>query len=294
MSNFIRQVEVLIGPLTEGKGGNPAQALRLFSDGSRDGLRIAFRVQKSIISVPNYSTILFYNLNEDTRALLNNANLQITISAGWANSGKLPLIFSGGVLTSFSERQGADIVTRVNALTMGDTLSRAIGSFTFKSGMYVADCLLKVMSTADGVKIDTSAIKISTDKVSKGGISFAGQVKDLLDMMGRQYGFSWSIQDGIFQAVGDNVTLPGNPVVLNGNDGSLISANPLLAGPLQITRGVRIKAILQPHVTVGKTVTVVNSANPGLDNDYKIHLIDFQGDTFSNDWFVDIQSLFTF
>lgn len=292
MNNFLRQVEILIGPLTEGSNGNPAQAMRLFSDGSRNGLRIAFHVQKSIMSTPNFSTISIWNLNEDTRALLNNRNFQITVNAGWSNSAKLPLIFSGGILSSFSERQGPDIVTRINALTMGDTLSKSILSLKYKSGTYIATCLLNIMSQVNGVKYDLAKVNISKDKVGTGGISFAGQAKDLLDMMGRQYGFTWSIQDGIFQAVGDNSILSGDPVVLDGNNGTLINVLPILTGMLQLPKGVRIRASMQPFLTTGKLVTVVNSANSGLDNDYKIWQIDYQGDTFGNDWFIDIISIF--
>ena len=293
MSNSIRQIEVLIGPLSEGKGGNPAQALRLFSDGSRNGLRISFHIQKSNISIPNFSTIVFYNLNEDTRAVLTEAGKQIVVNSGWQSTDKLPLIFSGGILYSFSERQGADIVTRVMAMTMGDLLSQSIASFAFKSGTYVKDCLFKVIATANGIKIDASTIKISADKISKGGIAHAGPIKDLLDMMGRQYGFHWSIQDGVFQAVGDNVGLINSPILLNGNNGALISLSPLLVGPWQQIRGVRIKTPLQHNIHIDKTVTVVNSANPGLDNDYVVNVIDYSGDTFSNEWFMDIQALFT-
>lgn len=70
MENFGRQIEILIGPLEEGKGGDPSQALRIFSDGTQDALRVSFQIQKSAVSIPNASMITIWNLNEDTRALL--------------------------------------------------------------------------------------------------------------------------------------------------------------------------------------------------------------------------------
>ena len=293
MSNFIRQIEVLIGPVLEGKGGNTAQAMRLFSDGSRDGLRISFHIQKSNISIPNYSVITFYNLNENTSAVLNDARKQIIINAGWQSADKLPLLFSGGILYAYSERQGADIVTKVMAMTMGDLLSQTVKSFAFKSGMYVSDCLLSILAAMPDIKIDKSAIQqLSKNKVSKGGIAHAGPAKDILDMLGRQYGFNWSIQDGIFQVVGDNTAIVGTATLLDGNEGSLISLTPLLVGPWQQIRGVRIKTPLQHNIQIDKTVIVKNSANKFLDNTYIVNVADYSGDTFSNEWFVDIQALF--
>lgn len=306
MENFGRQIEVLIGPLEEGKKGDPAQALRIFSDGSQDALRISFQIQKSAVSIPNASMITIWNLNEDTRALLNTGKLAITVNGGWANGGKLPLLFVGGIVAAYSDREGADIVTRIMALTMGDALSCTVSSFTFKSGMYVVDCLMQTIGAIDGIVVDPNAVKINNDVISIGGLSFAGQVKDLLDILGRQYGFTWSIQDGIFYAIGDQTAArtaaalkpgtvaAGTPLILDGKEGALINLSPLLAGPLQIVRGVKIRTFVQPGLAVHAPVTVVNSVNSQLDNDYIMHTLDLRGDTFSNDWIADIQSLFTF
>ena len=301
MQNIGRAIEILIGPWEETNSNNdPSQALSVYSDGSQEGLRISFHINKNWNGATNASNILIYNLNEDTRTQINKRNMYITVSAGYKTDTKLSLLFTGGILSAYSERQGADIVTRIVAWDMGASLSTAIVSKTFSNGTKVINALMDTLKFWPGIKTDPTSVSINKDIVGVGGLSLAGQMKDALDTMGRQFGFTWSVQNGMFYARGDqtetsidtvNKTATQMATVLDGNFGSLISITPLLSGQLQAYVGARIKTFIQSGLEVYNYVSVINSVNKSLDNLYKIHVVDFRGDTFSDEWYCDIQAL---
>jgi hypothetical protein len=122
-----------------------------------------------------------------------------------------------------------------------------------------------------------------------GGFSFAGRAADALDALSGQYGFSWSVQDGTFQAIQDTRSVD-RIINISAKKRNLIHVAPILSGPMQIENGVSISALLDPRAIPGGRVHVESGLNPKLNGQYKIHTLDFAIDTHSPTFFMDVKS----
>jgi hypothetical protein len=290
MSNktYLRKAELLIWPSDESVQAGDDTALKIVSDGTREHLRMGFTVNKSIIGTPNSSQVLLYNLKKETRDFLRKPLLRCSLRVGWENYGLFE-IFNGGLVTATHQRQGADIITRIIMLTGITGSALGVTSKTFGAGTKLSDILKTLVSDLSGVQYDPNRVKIIDGEIKHQGISFAGSTRDFLDKLAMQYGFSWSIQDGVFQAIQDGQSF-GRNLLISTQAKTLFNVTPILNGPLQVQTGVCISAFLIPNLLPGDTVTVESEVNPQLNGIYMAHTITYCGDTFGNDWNMSIQA----
>lgn len=279
---YIRQVELTIGPLPDYMGGgDQAKAVRIFSDGSQNGLRVRFSIRKHIVSTASPSQIFLYNLSPATRRALHRSGTAMTLRAGWANTA-LPIIFSGGLLAATHQREGSDIVTTLISLP-GGGVSRSIVSRTDAGGTRLRDLVIDLAKQLPGVTIDPKLIDIRDVAIGAQGTSFAGPTSEYLDKLARVHGFSWTIVDGVFQAGDDRKSFPTGVVISSAN-GTLKRAEPMLMTPMQLQAGVTITSILNPWVQPGRDVKLISDLNPRLNGTYKAHTLAHSGDTHSSQW----------
>ena len=272
---FIRRVQLAVDG-----------ALSVMGDGSPDGLRITFNVTKTMLSPPNASEITVYNLTRGTRATIQRSLSRATLSVGYDNVG-MSMLARGSVLNVTSQRSGADVATKIRFLDGYAGQVGGITSQTLGAGTQVKDAVGTLAKQLPGVTVGT----IDVDgQLGSRGRSMSMPTKDALDSLATEYGFSWSIQDEVFQAVSDKRSLGGTFSI---GDGNLINASPLLTSPLQITTGVEIQAILNPNVKCGSSVKLTSTLNPKLNGTYKVHSVSYNGDTHTNQWVMTIQSFLT-
>ena len=286
-AHFGRRIILSVGPLEEWRGTDPGKGLEIVSDGTLNGLKVTCSLHKTIMGQPGASTISIWNLARDTREAIREGLTKVTVRAGWAN--EQPLIFQGSVSTVHSSRSGPDIVTRIGALPGYGALSQATCSQSFGPGMEIAEVVRNVASRLPGVNVDPAFISGVAGKLAGKGWSFAGSVRNALNQLASEFGFSWSIQDGIFQAVGDKAVLPGSMVELNGGRGGLISVSPLQGGQGEKQNGVAVRAIFIPGVIPGGSVRVKSEITPRLNGEYRVAKASYSLDTFSDDWSMDLE-----
>jgi len=287
---FLRQVELLIGPLSEWRGGgNQDQALRIYSDGTQDHLRVKFSIHKHLISTATPTVISVYNLSAGLRAALRKSEAQIVLNIGWENRG-LTQVFVGSLLAAVHERQGGDIVTNLISLAGFGGISRSVYSITYNNQTQISTIVKDFASQIPGIKIDPKLINIKGTTVRAQGWSFAGHTSEGLDRLARMFGFSWWINNGYFNALSDNKALQGGRVLISSKNGSLLKAEPMLASPMQKQAGTTIQSILNPDIEPGKLIQLESEVNPKLNGEYKVHTLSHSGDTFGNDWRSSIES----
>lgn len=258
------------------------------SDGTLEGLRVTGTFQKTLMGMPQPSQISIYNLSRDTRNAIKGSLTKITVEAGWNNT-DLRKVFQGSIMSSSSERNGPDIVTKLVALPGYGSLVRGVSSVTFGAGTPVSVAAQKLASDLPGMTVQGGNFQGVAGNIGPRGWSYAGATKDGLTRLGEEHGFSWSVQDGEVTAIGDRFML-GSYVELNGENGGLISIAPTLTGPMQIQSGVKIKALYVPGISAGHSIKVNSTLNPRLSGTYRIHTMSINIDAYSEAWTMDIES----
>lgn len=285
---WLRRLIITLGPLEEYKGAKSGDVIRLESDGTQNTLRVLCNIQKTVMGFPNPSTITIYNLSRETRSAIQRGLTKITIEAGWDNT-ELHKVFQGSVMSSISQKNGSDILTKLTCLQGYGAAIKSVASITYASGTSVKTAIKDLASKLPGISVSEANLKEVTGTFGRGGWSFAGSTKDALTELANEYGFSWTIEDGAIRAIGDKAKFEG-VVVLDGTEGGLILIVPTLQGPMQIQMGVKIKALYVPGVAPGATVRVRSSIDKSLDGDYRIHTASITLDTFADSWLMDLES----
>lgn len=283
---WIRKIIVTLGPLEEYKGASSGDIVQLVSDGSQNSLKITCAINKTVMGMPSPSTISIYNLSKGTRNSIKRSLTKITVEAGWYNT-EMHRVFQGSVVSAVHSRSGPDIVTKLTAIAGYGALTMSTASVTYAEGTPVSTAVKDLGAKLPGVSLGES--KEVTGEFGKGGWSFAGGTKDALTELANQYGFSWNVDDGKLNTVGDKAKLSG-VLVLDGKDGGLIMISPTLTGPMQIQTGVKIKALYVPGVSAGSTVRVRSTLDESLNGEYRIHTANIALDTFSENWTMDLES----
>lgn len=287
---WLRRLIVTIGPVEEWRGssGGSGDVLRFESDGTQDNLKIVASVSKTVMGSPQPSNIAIYGLSRQTRNSIQRSLTKITIEAGWDNT-EIHKVFQGSVVSVVSERQGADIVTKINAIPGYGALIKSTTSVNYAPNSTVQAALKDLGGKLPGVAVSDANIKEVEGEFGPGGWSYAGTTKDGLTSLANEFGFSWHIEDNALCAVGDKAKFDG-VVILEGNQGGLITVTPIMQGPLQVQTGVKIKGIYVPGVQPGGTVRVRSTVSEGLDGDYRVHTAKYSLDPCSDAYTMELES----
>lgn len=290
---YLREVEVLVGPVEEWRGGGDDQlSVRFFGDGTTRHLRVKFGVKKHIITTSNPTTVEVYNLTKELRAGLRRPGTQVIIRAGWANTEeRLVQVFKGSLMTATHVRQGADLVTTLYCLAGFGGWSRAVAAETFGPGTSLRDVVVGLATKIPGVVVDPKNVDVRDVRLGLSGWSFGGLAADGLSSLARTYGFSWSIDDGVFRVLDDTRAWPG--IVRVDPSRGLKRAEPMLVAPFQVRNGVSIHSVLLPQVVPGQLVDLETAVNPYLNGQHKITAVDHNGDTHTGEWDTHLECFLT-
>jgi hypothetical protein len=283
---FSRKIEVLIYPVNELVGRtlkmNKENAIRLFSDGTQDTLRISFHVEQNILTVPGFSSIKLYNLTPQTRLAISTPGAwRCEINVGTETMG-MQEIYSGAVIKGITEKIGPDVITTLWCHANFIERMTSFQTRTWRAFSPIQD-VLKDCAKELGVKWDASRVDIPNFEIGSGGFAFAGLTKDALDKLAFQYGFSWTISNDCLQVLQDGKSFPRAHSVSYKNN-VLMSAIPSLDGPMKIMYAVLVKAYMNPMIWAGDYIVLESSVNSDLNGSWLVHSINFDGSTFSDEW----------
>lgn len=288
---------LLCGPLKEFQGkADENIGIRIVSNGKINTLKMSANIKKTAISVPNQSQISIWNLSEETRSALVRSEARIELYAGQEGQEK-ELIFTGGLLQGVIERQGNDIITRLIALDGQSSIIRASIADMYEANTPIRDIIIRIAKNLPGVEVRENEISVKDKTTGQEmvagykGISLIGSAKNCLDKLGRQFGFSWSIQNGIFTVIKDGNFVKSGVVL--GADTRLIKVSPLLSGPAQQQIGTTIESIYTPGVMPGHSVRVESKINPALNGEYSVHTVSYDLCPKTSQWNIGIESFIT-
>ncbi len=255
-------------------------------------LHASFRVVKTLKKEPNTCELTIYNLNENHRDQIAQADKPIVqIKAGYkgrpesgldladaaldafgggepSESAGFGLIFLGDMRYGASAKEPPDWIT---TLESGDgekatRLSRINKSFA--SGTSLATVMTEVARAMDvgignAAKAALSGNLLEAGREFLNSVTLSGQAAKEMDRIVQSSGLEWSIQDGVLQVLEAAKPLDDSSVILTSTTG-------MIGSPTIGTDGIiRVRALLNSNIVPGRqleiTSEVLSSSGGGID-----------------------------
>lgn len=280
-------------------------------------LRISFNIEKTSSETLNNSTVKIYNLNRDSRKLIEVPNNIVILRAGYAQDAKALQIFTGNVRRALTSREGVDWVTDIELddglLSYRDSKI----SISFPAGSSAKNVLANIIT-----RFNLPYKKIPSDLPDKQyaeGFSFVGRVRDAMGKVCQYLGCDWSIQNQEIQVIRKGGALKNETIVISPESGLIGSPsmeaktmsdkdaakrgiNTDMKGVIKRIiekddgikqrfeiQGYKVKSLLQPTLQCGQ---VVKLKAEGVDDFLRIEKLNHTGDTHSNDWYTELSLRF--
>jgi hypothetical protein len=260
-----------------------------------EGLRVQFKVEKTLGKEPNTLDLTLTNLAEATRAKMQKRHAKVVLLAGYR--GNVSQIFAGDARTTDHVRKGADWETRVQC---GDgerayTLSRVNESFA--PGTRAADVVARLAERlgvgAGNLKKQLGKARFPTGLTQyTAGYSSFGKASAELDRVLSALGLTWSIQDGALQILEPTEAAEepaaGQAPILSPDTG--LVGSPEHGAPDKKGRPsvVKAKALLMPGLKPGGVVELRVRARD-FSGQYRVTKVVHTGDTAGNAWHSDLE-----
>lgn len=269
------------------------------------GLRVNFKVEKSLVGYPNLANIKIYNLSESSRNVIEDKGLVIRLHAGYSDVGYtsavIPLIFEGNIINVVHLKTGPDWISEIFCADGINILNSSTINKTLPAGINTEQIFNELIAEMDGIKKGAlEGIKncLTGKRSILREIQLSGSVKEFLDRISKDCGFEYSINDGVIETTPVGLPLSDiPPVIINQGSG-------MIGSPERTEIGVNVTNLLLPELKLARTIKVeslstkINIGNlhfrkiPPIRNQgvYRIDKIIHIGDTHDNPWETQIQS----
>jgi hypothetical protein len=252
-------------------------------------LDLAFQVERSVRREPNVAEIRVWNLSETTRAQVE-ARGTVVLRAGYEDP---PTLFRGDIRRAWTESDGIDNVTVLQARDGGRAYSEARIARSYNPGTPVVTVLRDVVADMEIGEGNLSeyaaayALRNGADTFGDGYVA-AGPARRVLDALTRAAGLRWSVQNGALQILQQGRPLQTRAVLLSSDTGLVDS--PAWDEVGRRTRGrrgtVTCKTLIQPGIEPGRRV-VLESRH--ISGGFEVRRIKYQGETRGDPWFASLE-----
>ena len=174
-----------VASLTVGKPNGKAVEIR--------DLRFAFSIEKGSGENPNQCTCRIYNLNPDSRGLVETVNNVLILKAGYKRDVGEITIFTGTVTRAITKREGADLVTELEMSDGGLEYRDSKTSFSFAPGVSAGQVLSNIAATF-GLPVRPLPSEIA-QKQYPDGFAFVGRSREAMAKACEYLGLEWSLQN---------------------------------------------------------------------------------------------------
>lgn len=281
-------------------------------------LRFSFRIEKTLSETLNNSTLKIYNLNRDSRRLVEMPNNAVILRAGYSQDVGPVTCFVGIIRRSLTSRDGVDWVTEFELDDGMIAYRDSKFSVSFPPGS-TGGTVLNGIATKFGLPVRPLPPEIS-NKTYPQGFSFVGRTREAMSKVCQYLGCEWSIQNQEIQVLKKGGALKRTAIVISGETGMIgspslesktmsdkaaakkgISTN--TSGVIKRNKetesgeikerfeiqGYKVKCLLQPSLEPGD---IVKLEAEGVDNFFKIEKLVHVGDTFGKDWYSELSLRF--
>jgi hypothetical protein len=286
---YDRRVQLIVGKPTKQPNDPFVQAL-VISD-----LRVTFKVERDDKPEPNKSEIAVYNLGPASRAALEGKGTPVVLLAGYASG--ISQCFSGTTRIVESEKQGTDWVTRIRCGDGERAYTTVRINESMKPGASVKDFtgkLVQAIAKDPGNVLDVAS-KFTRTYVS-GYAAHGLAAAELSEVMAAE-GYSWSLQDGRFEALKPTgFTKDAGPLFTpnTGLIGTPTLGTPDAKGGPQVWK---LKVLLEPRLRPGQRFeverTVSVNGQPVKKEGFRANKVTHTGDTHGggDSWSTEIEAI---
>jgi len=246
------------------------------------GLQIEATIERTLARQPNTCDIKIRNVAPATRAALQRDGVVITLDAG--HDGVARRLFSGDLNRCYSQKDGTDWVTEIEATDGGRAFAFARVNRSFKSG---ATIIQVIREAASSMGLELSKEVLASEELKQqfaAGFALNGRTRDELTRLLAPFGYGWSIQDGRLQILRDDEARD-DVAKLVGQDQGMIGS-PIFGNGAKKGDPPRrsVKMLLYPELTPGGKVQVQSRQLEGLFRIQKVkHALDFEGQEWSTE-----------
>jgi hypothetical protein len=258
--------------------------------------KIQFEIIKSKNAKENTAKVEIYNLAPNTRKLITEQEALVRIFAGYAQNKGLIEIGQGDISKVKHNRDKTEVVTEIY-IAEGLRIIRDNPisiSFSSKSKLKLSN-VLDTLKTKSNTKYSFRLIDIDESKTIENGYSDLGSLDQILNNLGMQFGFEWSVQNGTITIKGTKKSVANEIMLLTPSSGLILHPESVKQvsrklGKSSITKQDKkinsIQALLQPHLQIHDIIAIESQ---DLKGKYEIQKITHKGDTRGNDWYSDME-----
>jgi hypothetical protein len=257
-----------------------------------ENAKIQFEIVKSKNAKENTAKIEIYNLAPSTRKLITEQDALVRIFAGYAGNKGLIEIGQGDISKIKHNRDKTEVVTEIY---MAEGLRKIRDnplsiSFSSKSKLKLGN-VLDNLRTKSNNQFVFRLIDVDESKTIDNGYSDLGSLDQILNNLAIQFGFEWSVQNGIIAIKGTKKSLSSEIMLLTPKNGLILHPESVK----QVSRRLEksqdrkinsVQALLQPHLQVNDIIAIESQ---DLNGKYEIQKITHKGDTRGNDWYSDME-----
>ena len=270
----IRQIELYVGPFVDTENTSTATALKLLSTGASNELSVSFVVVKTVDSTLNKAAVQVENLNRETESKFNQENLAIELRCGWIDSGTgILTIHKGGL--KIIDPQGD--ITRITSVDGAGASLFAVTNRSYSGQESLEQVVTDLVSDMPNIKVGKLSL---TGKIGFKGRNFSGKTTDQLNMLAHQFGFTWSIQDGVFQAFMDSASTEKIYVF---NDNTIEDIRPIRGADGSLT-GFAMRSYLDPRINPGDIIEINSVSRPQYNGRYLDTKHTMTGQSHGEEW----------
>lgn len=259
-------------------------------------MHCTFKCTKNMLTEPNYSQVVIYNLSAKTENAIIHEGSRIVIEAGYEGD-QYGVIFDGNVLQPIREKEDGNTYKLTLICIDGDK---------FYSGAFLVSSAVKGQTARDIVNTCTNkgtvtaqqnfiSDSLSKAKLTRGKVMF-GSAKKYLRQVAKSENATLYLDNGMVNIVKAKDFNKNEIVELNPSTG-------LVGVPTQLNYGLTGKCLLNPRIKLNTLVHISGdlvksqqasqTAQYTLDNDgiYRITQITYTGDTRGTEWYCDFETV---
>ena len=209
-------------------------------------LRIKFEISKDLFGFPNLGDIQIFNLSRDKITSMSEEFTLVELLVGY--DGVLDKVFRGDIRNILSRRDGVDTITQIFAGDGEKATRRGVLSKTFASGVSLKK-IIKEMAAS--FNIPTAKLDgLDTTRTNQNGFTLSGPTSDLMDKLGEDYSFYWSIQDG------ELVTQDKDSYDKDNRVFNIDRSSGMIGSPTVTELGADVRTLLNPKINPYRAIQI--------------------------------------